>query len=215
MRILHSQRIVLVSKPRSGSTSLRVSLDAYLHPGDVSCDRPYGQWHPHHTALRLKQIFERKGWNFASYYKFCTSRNPYDLLVSYYEYFRPDGTGTYNYQMGHDRASLMAFKRWVMEGTIWDQTEQRLGRDLGTIGIGPFCFDSRGTQLVDRIFDLEQVDHLQKELADRLGDSDFSVLHTNMSNRKDTHYREYYDRSTRRRVERMFPLEFELFDYRF
>lgn len=216
MRILNRDKIILISKPRSGSTSLRMALDAYTQPGDIACDTPFDCWHPHHTASKLQSVLAAKGLDFDSYFSFCTARNPYDLVVSYYFFFRPDVNGTYNYSEKYIADNLMAFEDWVRSGRIWDQTLKVLGPDLSTIGVKAFCYDEEGNQLVDRIYSLpEEIGEIEFELGKRLGDATFGVRHANKSTKPQNGYREFYTQETRRLVEQMFEMEFELFDYRF
>ena len=216
MRILHSKKLILISKPRSGSTSLRFALDDYLRENDIKCDEPHDEWHPHHTAAILKNIFIGKGWPFDSYWKVCTSRNPYDLVVSYYFYFKPDSAGKYNYQPGYDATSRMPFKKWVHDGRIWDQTRLQLADDISSIGISTFCFDQSGRCLVDEIFDIsEHQSDVERSLGRRLDDQNFALPHVNASDCRSVDYRQYFDEESKNRVESLFPKEFELFNYEF
>ncbi|WP_367268204.1 sulfotransferase family 2 domain-containing protein [uncultured Thiohalocapsa sp.] len=80
MRISHQHRFVFLSNPQSGSTSIRIALDPY---SDIksSTEFPY---HHHTNARRLKEHFLKQGWDWNSYFKFTTVRNPWDRMVARY-----------------------------------------------------------------------------------------------------------------------------------
>ncbi len=214
MRILHSEKIILISKPRSGSTSLRAALNTYLESDDIACDTPFGCWHPHHTAARLKTIFNELGWCYDDYWKICTCRNPFELLISYFQYFRPDLYGNYNYQSVYDSSNLMSFKVWLQRGKIWDQTKRELGSDWGTIGVEAFCFDEEGNCLVDEIVDLSlDADTLKKKLSKKLSDPFFEIPHLNRSASTEDRLASHFDSQSIDRIQELFKKEFELFPY--
>lgn len=214
MRILHSQRVILISKPRSGSTSLRRTLDPYVGERDVVCNTPHGMWHPHHTALRLSWIFRELEWPFNEYTKICTARNPYELVSSYYKYFKPDKKGRYFYESGYDSDTQMPFRDWLLTGKIWDQTYLQQGKDLRSISIDSYCFDDAGHRLVDHIVDLDNHKKLHDVLAAALGDSTIRVPHTNKSEREARGLKLEFDKAMDDKIREMFWREFELFGYR-
>lgn len=214
MRILHSRKLILISKPRSGSTSVRRVFDKYLEEGDIKCDVPFDVWHPHHTATRLNKIFIEKGWDFSEYSIICTSRNPYDLLVSYYFYFQPDIFGRYNFQNSHIN-QLMTFSEWIMTGKTWDHTKLEQGKDLSTIGVENYCYDENGNKIVDYILDINDMDNLRYELKQLFDEEDLFIPYVNQSKRGSKSYQEFYDDQTQSKVKKMFFKEFELFDYSF
>ena len=88
MRISHKKKFIFLANPRSASTSIRKILDPY---SDISSklisevDQNFPFYH-HITALELKNIFEKKGWDWDSYTKFCIIRNPYERIVSLYHH---------------------------------------------------------------------------------------------------------------------------------
>lgn len=214
MRILHSKRVILISKPRSGSTSLRRALDPYMEEQDVVCNTPYGRWHPHHTALRLRWIFEEMGWHFNEYTKICTARNPYDLVKSYYQYFKPDINGRYSYEAGYDSTTQMPFRDWVLTGRIWDQTHLAAGKDLRSISIDAYCYDQTGNKIVDHIIDLYDHERLSDVCAKALAEPDLSVPHVNKS-KNEKNGREFeFDSEMTAKIEDMFWREFQSFGYK-
>ena len=101
MRVLFSSGLISISKPRCGSTSVRRVLDGLVDVkrGDIAVDtaeqRP--PYHPHHTAPFLKQLLVKDGHDIAGMTTFIITRDPIDMLWSYYRFFNPDEFGQYKY----------------------------------------------------------------------------------------------------------------------
>lgn len=213
MRILHSKKFILISKPRSGSTSLRRAVDPFVEEGDIVCNTPYDDWHPHHTALRLRWLFEKNGWDFDEYVKLCTARNPFDLVRSYYAYFKPDAEGRYSYESAYDGSYLMPFRQWVLEGRIWDQTYRQKSEDLRAISIDAYCFDQSDRCIADYIVDVNDWASLEEVISASVGVEELAVPHVNRSSNTGPAEGLLYDDDMEEKIRRMFWREFELFDY--
>lgn len=185
---------------------------------DVACDHPIGCWHPHHTALRLKWLFEDKGWDYGAYTKLCTVRNPFDLLRSYYRYFRPDRDGRYNFQPEYDSETWMDFEEWILNGKSYDQTYLKWRQDLSGLGIEAYCYDESDRPIVDHMVDINDAEQL-RALLERIVDCGRSrPLHVNKSDARTSrggYENMSYSDEMRDKVYRMFRREFELFDYHY
>lgn len=138
---------------------------------------------------------------FAQLYKFAFVRNPFDLMVSRYEYIRQ----TPQHHKSRSVAEL-SFPQFVRaECTrpfrrIEDQCHFILSRD--------------GRLLVDDIYRFESFDAELRRLCTRLGVEPPEALpHRHKTERR--HYREYYSAEDRRIVARAFARDIERFGYAF
>jgi hypothetical protein len=192
-----------------------MSLDKYIAGSDIKCDEPFDEWHPHHTAEKLKEIFLAKRWDFESYSKIGTSRNPFDLVVSYYCFFKPDRLGKYNFEPSYQSEPLMPFKSWIMNGKVWDHTNLKLGNDLSPIGIENYFYDRSGISLVDNMVDITEMAKLEGWLKTFLADSSFAIPHINQSSGRRGSREEWFDVESIEKVRAMFRKEFEIFKYNF
>lgn len=213
MRISHRHKFLFLSKPRSGSTSVRTMLAKH---SDVICnhkDQPEPGFHPHLNWRATLNLFESQGWDYSSYFSFTTLRNPWELAVSYYSFFKPDFKGRYNFVPNHDPDQPMAFKTWLFEGKTWDIGNRVWRKDIGAPGIGAFAFDENSSQRVDAIYPIERMDELATALSERIG-ARIKSKHINRSVR-DADYRSHFDPESVDRVAKIFAKDIELGHYQF
>ncbi len=122
MRVLFSKKLIFISKPRCGSTSVRRLLNKYINPelNDFAVDMA-GQkpgYHPHITApCLINQLSADFNIDLSDFKIFTITRNPLEMLSSYYRFFKPDVNGRYNYQVDHvDK--IENFNKWLLTGRI-------------------------------------------------------------------------------------------------
>ena len=82
MRISHTYKFVFIAITRTGSTSIRSALDPFT---DITSTPEGAFWH-HTNPQKLKEEFDKRDWDWNSYFKFAFVRNPWDRLVSTYFY---------------------------------------------------------------------------------------------------------------------------------
>ena len=82
MRISHTYKFVFIAITRTGSTSIRSALDPFT---DITSTPEGAFWH-HTNTQKLKEEFDKRDWDWNSYFKFAFVRNPWDRLVSTYFY---------------------------------------------------------------------------------------------------------------------------------
>ncbi|MDQ8208555.1 sulfotransferase family 2 domain-containing protein [Coraliomargarita sp. SDUM461003] len=213
MRILHSQKLVFLSMPRAGSTTVRNTLDQYsdvksVHVSKVDADFPF--FH-HMTASELKAAFEAKGWQWDDYRKFCVVRNPYDRLVSLYHL-------SLNILANQRKQSLKGrlMARFGSVPTFEDylyaiNTNSHLPCTFKFFACAP-----DGEVLID---DLLKFENLSTELSDYLTqrgiptqEQEVPRLNASEDRRK---YRSYYDDKSRQFVAEKFGEEIDRFGYEF
>lgn len=214
MRVLFSCGLISISKPRCGSTSVRQILDDLVDfkCGDIVVDSadecpPY---HPHLSAPRLKELLVNKGYDISRMTTFIITRNPLDMLWSYFHFFSPDEFGQYNYDRTWTAGALMTFENWVMSGQVgMDAGAQALAPDwISTGNLTPLNLEAHvenrdgGTE-VDHVFLLEEIDKFASWLSNYTT-RDIVMRHVNGSQRGDL---PKIGEGMRDRIVEMFPQE--------
>jgi len=225
LRISQKYKFVFFSKPKCATTSIRKKLDKYsdIYSAD---NQPY---HPHTTALQLKIHFNKIGWDWNNYFKFITLRNPWDMVVSFYHYAKPDINGIYDWEEAraginrqHDR--LMPFEQWVLSKDIKKSFHFLLYKngkfhkniwtnDFSFFTLNNFILDENGDSLVDYIV---KVENLKKELKiafDKIGIPFRWIRKRNKS--KHQHYKQYYSQESKKIIEQEFQYDIEIGEYEF
>ncbi len=171
MIVSHKHKLISISVPKTGSTSVHHALLSCL---DIRFRTKNQVAHIYHLAAEdIERIMGPK--KFQSYFSFGTVRNPYDRLVSLYHDFHD--------QRGAIRADN--FRDFVL-----DEFEKRWKEN---IHFRPqvFFLCKRGDIMVSRVFRFE--DGLDNELAAlgrHFGFDPANLGHARKSDRK--HWREYY-----------------------
>jgi hypothetical protein len=218
MRVLFSRRLIAISKPRCGSTSLRRLLDPLIDraQGDIAVDMAGQQppFHPHLTAPYLRELLAERGHDWASFASIVVIRHPVEMLWSYWKFFRPDGRSNYSFSPNHDATERMPFDDWVQTGRVgMNPAWQRLApawistRNLSPLSLEAHAMDADGRRIVDHVFRLEELGALEAWLAERLGRA-ARVPHVNASERGE---RPEVTAETLAAVRRMFPEESRLY----
>lgn len=145
------------------------------------------KWEPHLKAHKILEYIGREKFN--SYIKFCVIRNPFDYLVSLYEY-----------QNRHDKNKI-SFKKFIFQNKLnnWD---------LYNIDNKPVC---------DFYIRYENLEEDVRKLLKLLKIEDYNVeIPKHKSGiRKNKNYKDYYDLETRKYVENLFKNELSYHNYKF
>jgi hypothetical protein len=151
-----------------------------------------GKWYYEHMpASRVRELVGEDIWN--SYHKFCFERNPWEKVVSYY-----------NWKKFGQRKPMPDFKTWVMKKT------HRLPSDAS------LYFDSE-TCMMDEVLEYSGFISKFTDLCQRLGipfNGDMPREKTNITKEK-VIYQDYYDQETREMVASKFEREISLMRYEF
>lgn len=146
-----------------------------------------GRWYYEHMpAVRVRELIGEDIWK--SYHKFCFERNPWDKVVSYY-----------NWKKFGQKRDLPDFKTYVMEKS------HRLPMD------GRLYFDGE-TCLMDEVADYSNFLSEFSEICARLEVPYDGVMpreKTNITSEK-VDYRTYYDAESRGAVQKLFEREIKL-----
>lgn len=208
-RISHKYKFIFFAYPKTGSTSVRDTLNAF---SDI-CATTFGKRTPefpfysHITAQETKALFLERGWDYNSYFKFVVIRNPFSRLVSLYNM---------------TDVKKCSFPHWI-ESQTEAKPEKLLSTNKWKInGLMPLLqFAGDGTKLlVDRVLCLETID---KELPAIFAQLKLP-LPTVVPKLNIGHYRvpvklnnwhKYYDEATKKRVKKMYRWEIREYNYSF
>jgi hypothetical protein len=134
---------------------------------------------------------------FKRYFKFAIVRNPWDRLVSEFEYIKTQPTHS-----RHNALSHMSFAEYISY-----QAKRPAAHQVNALML------KDGSLGCDYIGKLETLDDSLAHISEQIGLSFADLPHINKINRKD--YREYYDSGTREQVADLWQRDIEAFDYRF
>ncbi len=212
MRILHSKKLVFVSKPRCGSTSVRGLLTQNMEPGDVKIDVPDHDLglHPHMSATSIKEHLRKTDKNPSDYFFFTVTRDPLDMLWSYYKYFKPDYSSRFNYDPKHNAEQSMPFQDWLVDGKVgigryWKRhvpdfvTEE----NLSPLSLEAHICNKQSKIDVDAWYKIEDI----KECADMLSDKLRVNAIIPTLNRSHDENRPTINESTIEKIAPQFPIE--------
>ena len=151
-----------------------------------------GAWYwEHMPATRVRELIGEDIWN--NYYKFCFERNPWEKVVSYYNWKK----------YGQEKATP-PFKEYVLTKS------HRLPRDGDLYFQGDVC-------LMDEVHDYQGFLTTFASICGKLGipyDGNMPREKTGVAQEK-SDYREYYDDETRDKIAEWFSREIRLMGYQF
>jgi hypothetical protein len=214
-----------LSKPKCASSSIRKTLDKYSDI--ISTDYP--PYHHHATAMQLKIHFDEMGWDWESYFKFITIRNPWDMVVSFYHYSKPDINGIYFWEksrngIARDGSTQLPFEEWVLRKDIkksWHFLLHKDGEfhknvwtnDFSFFTLNNFILDEKGETLLDCVIRMEDIAIEMKTVFDKIGIPFKRIRRLNKSKHKP--YQHYYSAETRKIIEEEFQYDIKTGAYRF
>lgn len=202
-RVLHAYRLVFVHIPKTAGSSIAEALDRLPlrnGPGHPVIDTP-----KHAKATELRRILGRRRWD--DYFSFAIVRNPWDLMVSCYEWWLQKAD-----RYPHIREQADAVRRLgsfeAFLRSPWGS--QRINQFNGDI---EDWYMDGDRQIVDFIARFEHLDEDWPEICRRIGVEPFPIAHENRTQRRD--YRSYYTDETRALVAHRFARTIERFGYEF
>lgn len=182
---------------RSSRKRTIASAWKYLLSGPGACN-PFQN---HVNALTLKQHFDAMGWEWKDYYSFTLIRNPWDRLVSCYEYGRKNERSVW-----HEYARGDTFRNFVYRKEVVSLAAR--------YSYDQFVLDEAGSCLLNQVIRVEDVSEELPRLLQRLGlDGPQVIPKINATERSD--YRPYYDEETADRVRAIFRSDIEVGRYSF
>ena len=193
MRLSHKHKFLYVAPPKTGSETIRLSLDKYsdIKGGPIENRGDFTKVpYTHAKGWELQTHFEASGWNWNEYFKFSVVRNPWNRAISQWKY-----------QIKTNRTDKSVdFKEFVLSKQLHSQCIT-------------WTHDKKNNQIVDFIAKLE---NLQKDfniICDKIGIPRQQLPHKNITEHK--HYTEYYDEETKSIVAKKYRKDIEYFGYKF
>lgn len=186
---------VFVHIPKTGGTSIKDACGVYPSFG-------------HKTALRLREEIRVEVWKRS--FKFCFVRNPWDRMVSWFEFGKHNIYDKRNKQYD-------SFEDWILDGARhnWGNDWRLDTQDDSPLRQFNFLMDWKQDPLVDFIGRFENLQEDFQYIADKIG-RDITLPRSNVTMARDgRHYREYYNAETREVVRNMLVKEIEYFGYEF
>jgi hypothetical protein len=206
MLISDSHRFIFLRMRKVASRSMRAILQPLCIP------RPPGRLQ--HVLSRARLVWDYHDYvfrahdsilaarrrmpeeNFSNYFKFAFVRNPWERLVSEYEFILRNPH--------HGRFKRVS-KLDGFPGFIRMQIPRKDAYQINML-----C-DRRGDMLMDFVGKLENLDDDWRTVCGRIGIAYQPLPHENVSDRKP--YQEYYDVASTKLVARHWAREIELFGY--
>ena len=144
-------------------------------------------------ASELKDVFNKRDWDWDSYQKFCFVRNPFDRVVSLFHH--------------RSRSHKISFENFVSD----IDPENRV-----TTSLKSFLCDQNGDFLVNDILKFEELNDALPKFLNKSGISITTddIPHLNASDDR-LSYRDYYDDELKEKVKNLYEYEFERFGYSF
>tara|TARA_A100001015_G_scaffold40125_1_gene44057 strand:+ start:1823 stop:2569 length:747 start_codon:yes stop_codon:yes gene_type:complete len=148
---------------------------------------------------------------FDTYFKFAVARNPWDRLVSAYEFLKSGGMFEGDRRWAEKHLSgCSSFHDFVVHWV----TPLNIYKGLHFIPQHEFVCSKRGKLLIDYVGKLEQVNETYAHIRNKLGLPEEAAPLVNRS-RRQRDYRGYYTDATAAKVAEIYSDDIELFGYTF
>lgn len=210
MRISPKLKLLFLSNPKCGSTTVRKLLDEHVSMIDdtyiKSRKRSQTEFWNHINASEAKELFCKYRWDWNCFLKFTTIRNPFPKMVSNYFFCKPDKNHTPFYRPGYDEST--AFKVGFAD---WVKAFCEKGPNRFTII--NFCYDKDECCLVDHILKIEDIDKTLPDILSKVGINISTIPRRNKTEHQP--YWEYYDDETRMITEEFFKEDIRIGNYKF
>jgi hypothetical protein len=230
MKISHKHNFVFFANPKSGSSTMRALLDPFSDVSgipfpEITSDMPF---HVHMQPVEAKAAFTKKKWDYDSYFKFATVRNPWARLVSLYEHIyspKPRYDVSLKAKVMHwfKHMNRPDFKIWLLavdpngKGAVSDSHPGARWRQYAAYSIDSYVSDEDGNVLVDEILKLENLGSLLPNVLEKLhlpADAASNIIVRNQRN-NGSKYKDYYDEESIEFIKTHYWFEIENFGYQF
>ena len=218
--ISHKHKFIFVEFPKTGTTTIENILKKY---SDVEQNyRKDSLCWKHARPKQIKELFEKenKKDEWKHYFKFTFTRNPFDRMVSLWNYMHkslemykarceeegPDWKPDYYHWIDDCQTittKCKTFKEYVKYTANWSP---------GINSVFAYAFDE-DEKFVDFIGRFENLQEDFDIACDKIGIERQKLPHKNRTKHK--HYTEYYDDETREIVAEKYAKDIECFGYKF
>lgn len=220
MRISHKYKLILISRPRAGSTSIRQVFDknTLFEINKLKADTPKNNGlHPHIPMSVLNSFCQKNNICIEGYDSITTIRNPIKLLWSYFNFFKPDINCKYNFDKNYsENKPWKDFNSWVLKGRVvlpsnWYRFLPNFIQkdDLSSLSIEARANDRNNKNLITNIFKIEDINLIDEFLTKKFNKK-ILTHKTNMSNQENKTLR--LSKEAIEKIRFMFPSESEIYD---
>jgi len=191
---MRRRRCVFIHIPKCAGTSVRQAL------GASGSNRDH---------IEAKIYLKANPSRFLKYYKFSFVRNPWDRLVSVYEYWRAGGNGTTDVYYQSLINEVGSFDNFVVNYLSMENIHSHLLLKPQYL----FLYDHREELMVDYVGRFEEMEKSFDVVARKLGvDPDLKVINKS----KRSSYVDYYENDeVREKVKRLYFKDIDLLGYGF
>lgn len=174
MRILLNEKLIFLSNPKTGSTSIRSYLDSLKVKNSIISTQDFPYYH-HSSAEELNHYhFNNTNLKFKDFTSFCFVRNPWKRAISNYLYSKPDINFNPFYNLNYDSKTQFYhnFNLWVkkvLNSNIYTFQSYQFSRNKNSrpfildsshllVPIKWIAFDRYQNQMLTKIFKLEELE---------------------------------------------------------
>lgn len=194
--LFKNKKIIFIHIPKNAGTSVYLSLKEHNDSVSLLIRR-------HSTALEIRKKFSHL-WD--ECFKFCIVRNPWDRVVSCYEFARMEKSYYHAKNRKHLDYDFLVDKTFEETLNILDKTPDKLKHE----GWGPqnnYICDEDGKNMMDKVFYYENLKK-DKEFNDLVP----GINWENSSNHEN--YKRYYQSISRINiVKRVYSKDIKMFKY--
>lgn len=210
MPVNKDKRIIFVHIPKCAGTSVNEFMDI-IFPTKKSSHSPKVNGEPmdvlyggtvleHMTAAEIRETLGAE--SFEALDSFAVIRNPWDRMVSFYEYIM--------------KLTVPVFGKDFLKDFTFDEFVEIVQKHPFFKPFYPqhvYLFDDSGKLMVRRIFRFEDTASLKEYLAKHMNKSVEKFPHANVTTRRP--YQSYYNPHTKQIVQDIYRRDIELFGYHF
>jgi hypothetical protein len=217
--ISHEYKCINIHIPKTAGTSISW---AFSHDHQKNFDTTQGFdkknkiWIQHATAQEVKKLYtNEEQWN--NYFKFAIVRNPFDKIVSSYNWLslvlrpRIKVSNFTDRLMFEDFIYKKGRFKKFLDPTL-DTKEESRHTHLKTSTY--FIMDENDNLMVDYVGRFENLKNEWEFICDKLGIV-MKLHHINKHSRSNKHYRDYYNDKTKAYVSEIYKKDLKIFGYEF
>ena len=204
--ISHSKKFVFVHIPKTAGTSITNVLDSYCEiKPNHNVNSPF---YYHASVIELKNFFNKMEWDWDDYFKFTFVRNPWDRLVSYYEFSKQRYERLKKLELLSNDLICKNFGENVksFEDFILNLETYAPNSDS-------YYYSINGTKELNYVGKVDTIQHDFDYVCKIIGIPTTTLPRLQSSNRK--HYTKYYNEFSKKIVSDRFSDDIEMFGHIF